>query len=75
MLRIIGAVLRDEKSVLTVSTLLRGEYGLEDLCMSVPCVVRGEGIERVIETRLQKEEREGLLGSALVIKTSLGELF
>jgi len=66
-LRIIGAVLRNERSLLTVSTLLQGEYGLENLCISVPCLIGANGIERVLETTLADDEREGLMNSARIL--------
>jgi len=72
--RIIEAVLRNERSVLTVSTLLQGEYGLENLCASVPCLVGSDGIERVLEMTLAADEHAGLLRSAQVIGSVLGDL-
>ena len=73
--RIAGAVLRDEKSVLTVSTLLQGEYGLEGLSVSVPCVVGAKGVERVLETFLPPDETEALLSSAEKVKGFLDDLY
>ncbi len=70
VLRIVEAVLRNELSLLTVSTLLRGEYGLEDICLSVPCLVGSGGIERVIETGLAEDEREGLAKSAEALRSA-----
>ncbi|MDF1515380.1 MAG: L-lactate dehydrogenase, partial [Anaerolineae bacterium] len=43
LVRIVGAILRDSHSVLTVSTLLLEEYGLDDVCLCVPCIVSQEG--------------------------------
>ncbi len=71
MLRVIGAVLRNERSLLTVSTLLHGEYGLENVCLSVPCLVGSNGIERVMETTLADDERDGLMNSAQVLKSAI----
>jgi L-lactate dehydrogenase len=71
VLRISEAVLRNEMSLLTVSTLLRGEYGLRNLCISVPCLVGASGIERVLETSLAEDEREGLMESARVVSSAL----
>ncbi|MBN1578856.1 MAG: L-lactate dehydrogenase [Chitinispirillaceae bacterium] len=73
LVRIVGAVLRNEHSVLTVSTLLKGEYGLEDVCMSVPCIVYQSGVERIIEGKLVDEELQALHASASVIKKALIE--
>ena len=74
LVRIVGAILRNEHSVLTVSTLLDGEYGLNDVCLSVPCIVSQSGVERIIEGKLANEEMLALRASAFVIKERLSEL-
>jgi len=74
VMRIVGAVLRGERSVLTVSTVLQGEYGLEGVCLSVPCVVGSNGIERIVETDLTEEERQGLRRSADIIRCEISSL-
>ncbi len=68
LLRISGAILRDEHSVLTVSTLLEGEYGLKDICLSVPCIVAENGVERIVAARLPPAEQEGLERSAEILR-------
>jgi len=60
--------------VLTVSTLLEGEYGVSGLCLSVPAVVSGRGVERIMEARLNPEEQKALARSAAVLRASLNEL-
>ncbi|SFM73064.1 L-lactate dehydrogenase [Thermodesulforhabdus norvegica] len=74
MTRITSAVLRNERSVLTVSTVLKGEYGLNDLCLSVPCIVGRNGIEQIIEADLKDPEKEALSLSAGVIHSAVKEL-
>jgi L-lactate dehydrogenase len=64
LIRISGAILRNENSVLTVSTLLKGEYGLQDVCLSVPCVVGEKGIVRLIDGRLSDDEHKALVESS-----------
>ena len=71
--RIAEAVLRNEKSVLTVSTLLDGEYGIRDICLSVPCVVGKNGISRVIQAKLSEREQGLLEKSAGVLKEILAQ--
>jgi L-lactate dehydrogenase len=66
--RIVEAVIRDESSVLTVSTLLNGEYGLNDVCLSLPCIVNRKGIKSIVETTLDQDEREALKKSAEILK-------
>jgi len=43
--RLVEAILDDEKSVLPVSVRLNGEYGIRDVCLSIPCVIGLQGIE------------------------------
>lgn len=68
LVRIVGAVLRNEHSVLTVSTVLQGEYGLRDVALSVPCVVGGSGVERVLDGPLSPDESAALARSAAVLQ-------
>ena len=72
--RLVEAILDDEKSVLPVSVRLEGEYGLRDVCLSIPCVVGLEGIEGRVLPELAPEEQEGLHRSAAVLRASLQEL-
>lgn len=74
LVRIVGAVLRNEHSVLTVSTRLEGEYGLRDVCLSVPCVIGESGVERTIEGRLSDDEGQSLRNSARVLQEKLAGL-
>ena len=62
--RIAQCIVRNEHSVLPVSTNLQGLYGVEDLCMSVPAVVGRDGVEKVLEIELSPEEREAFRQSA-----------
>lgn len=66
--RIIEAVLMDQKSVLTVSTLLSDYNGISDVCLGVPVVVGRNGIERVVELELSTAELAKLHESASVLK-------
>jgi L-lactate dehydrogenase len=71
LVRISGAILRDENSVLTVSTLLQGEYGIHNICLSVPCIVGRDGIVRIIDVELAAEEQAALARSAKAIAEML----
>jgi L-lactate dehydrogenase len=74
LVRIAGAILRGENSVLTVSTLLDGEFGLRDVCLSVPCIVSAKGVEKVIEGPLLEQERAALSSSAATLKQALEQV-
>lgn len=56
--QVVGAVLRDEKRLISCSALLDGEYGEKDLCIGVPCLLGRNGIEKIVEFDLNDEERE-----------------
>ena len=60
--------------VLTVSVRLDGEYGLQGVCLSVPCQVTEEGVARIPEVILADEEMARLRHSATVLRKSLGQL-
>src|SRR5271170_1326442 len=66
--RICEAILHDERSVLVVSTLMTGQYGLHDVCLSTPCIVGCGGVEAVIELQLNAAEQKALEASADVLK-------
>jgi L-lactate dehydrogenase len=66
--RIVEAIIRDENSVLTVSTLLNGEYGLDGVCLGVPCIINRKGIKSIVETTLDQSEEKALKKSAEIIR-------
>lgn len=67
--RIVEAVVRDEAAVLTVSTLVQGEYGVRDVCLSLPAIVGRSGVQRVLPVWLTQAEVEALRRSAGVIRS------
>lgn len=58
--RLVKALMLNERCILPVSTVLRGEYGLRNVAMSVPCVIGAAGRLRVIEVGLAENERTQL---------------
>lgn len=72
--RIVESIVNDEKSILTVSGMLRGEYGISDVCLSVPTVVGKNGAERIIETPLSAGELADLKKSAAALAALTKEL-
>ncbi len=71
LVRIAEAILRGQRSVLTVSTLLQGEFDLSDVCLSVPCVVSENGVEQIVAGHLQVEEEKALGRSAEVLQGAI----
>ncbi len=72
--RIVEAILRNENSVLPVSSLMKGYYGIEDVCLSLPSIVNDQGLARVLELPLTEEEVKGFRHSAETLKASLREI-
>jgi L-lactate dehydrogenase len=66
--RIIEAVLYDQRQVLPVSSLLEGQAGIADVCLSLPSVVDRLGVELVLPGPLSEEEAVGLRNSADTVK-------
>ncbi|MCM1054720.1 MAG: L-lactate dehydrogenase [Bacteroides sp.] len=62
--KIAESISRDEHSILPVSALLTGEYGIEGLCLSIPSVVGSKGVEKVLEIPLSGTEQRELTASA-----------
>lgn len=71
MVRISAAILRNQHSVLSVSTLLNGEYGIDDVCISVPGIVADEGLSRLVNSQLKEDELNLLIRSAGVLKEAI----
>lgn len=72
--KIVDTILRDSHSILTVSTLANGRYGIDDVCLSLPCVVSGEGIIREITPPLLESELTKLHKSANALKDVLSQI-
>jgi L-lactate dehydrogenase len=67
--RIIEAILKDERRVLPVSSLLDDYYGISDICLSVPTVVGRTGAGRELEVPMSPDELAHLRTSAEALKT------
>jgi L-lactate dehydrogenase len=73
LVRIVRAIIRNDKSVMTVSTLLNGEYGLSEVCLGVPAMLGEAGVERVLDVRLPPAEQAALERSAGLLKQAIAE--
>lgn len=71
LMAITQAILRDQRSVLSVSSLISDYYGLTNLCFSLPTVVSGAGVERVLRLELSQDEVTKLKHSAEVLQSTL----
>lgn len=68
LVKITGAILRDENSILPVSTLINDYYGINDVCLSIPSLVNRNGVEKFLKLELASQEQEQLIESAQSLK-------
>ena len=65
------AIIRDKKSVIPVSTFLDGEYGAHNLCIGVPAVIGSNGLDKIIELRLNDNEKKIFNKGVLDVKEAI----
>ncbi len=74
LLTIVEAILRDQHTVLTISSRMAGQYGVSDICISLPTVVGAAGVEEVLNLPLSAEEEEAFRRSANTLKERYAEI-
>lgn len=74
LLRIVEALLRGQNTVLSVSTLIHDFYGINDVYLSLPCVIGRDGVKKFMRLPLNEKEVEWLQKSAKVLKETLNTL-
>lgn len=72
--RIIEAIRRDESTLLTVSTMLNDYHGVNDLCLSTPCLVNAHGVEGPMPVPMSEEESAAFRASAETIRHACREV-
>ena len=72
--RICECIVRDEHSVLPVSSLMHGQYGISDIVLSMPAVVDAGGVEQILPVSLDEEERARLHASAKALRDVIADI-
>jgi len=72
--QIAAAILRNQHGVLTVSSVLEGEYGLNGVSLGVPCILSQKGVEKVLRVALSPDEQSALVQSAAVLRKAIEQL-
>jgi len=70
----VEAILKDKKRLMPCGAYLNGEYGLKDVYVGVPIILGAEGVEKVVEVELTKEEKDALRTSAEIVKKNIAKL-
>lgn len=71
---VVAAVLHDQKRIIPCSALVEGEYGESDICIGVPCLLGKNGIEKIIDVKLNEEEKALFAKSAEAVRKTNGAL-
>ncbi len=74
LMRIVEAILRNQATVLSLSSLVQDYYGIRDVCLSLPTVVDRTGVARQLRLPLNADEQQGLRKSAEVLKQTIAKL-
>ena len=61
---LVDSILNDYKRMIPCSVLLEGEYGLSDICIGVPCIIGSDGVQSIVDIKLNEMEQELLKNSA-----------
>ena len=72
--RIASCIMKDERSVLPISVVLEGEYGLSGLALSIPSIVGRNGLEKTLEIPLSTDEERAMRSSAKQLLSVVAEL-
>ena len=65
---LVDNILNDYKRMIPCSVLLEGEYELKDICIGVPCIIGANGIENIVDLKLNEDEMNLLRNSAKKVK-------
>ncbi|WP_152663501.1 L-lactate dehydrogenase [Paenibacillus wulumuqiensis] len=68
------SILYDEHRIIAVSAILDGEYGEQNVCAGVPAIISGEGIQEIIELRLEEQEQRQFHHSCQVIRSAIEQV-
>ena len=65
---LVDSILNDYKKIIPCSVLLNGEYNLKNICIGVPCIIGANGVESIVEIKLNESEKNLLKESAMKIR-------
>ena len=74
VMRIVEAILRDQSTVLSVSSLINNYYDINDVCLSLPTVIDRGGVEQFLHLELNETEINAVRHSAEILKSTIASL-
>ena len=71
---LVDSILNDQKKMIPCSVMLEGEYGQSDICMGVPCIIGKNGLEKIVDIKLNDSEKALFAKSADAVRAMNGDL-
>ncbi len=71
---LVDSILNNQKKMIACSVFLEGEYGENDICIGVPCIIGKNGIEEIVDITLNEAEKEMFAKSATAVRSMNAEL-
>lgn len=71
---LVDSILNDQKKMIPCSVMLEGEYGQSDICMGVPCIIGKNGLEKIVDIKLNDNEKALFAKSADAVRAMNGDL-
>ena len=72
--RIIESIMRDENTILTISSVLKGHYGISDIALSLPSIVDKNGVKKVLDLDISDSEKQKFVKSSEMMQELIGNL-
>jgi malate dehydrogenase len=71
---LVDSILNDQKKMIPCSVFLEGEYGQNDICIGVPCIIGKNGVEEIIDIQLSEDEKAKFAKSAEAVRAMNNDL-
>lgn len=71
---LVDSILNDQRKMIACSVFLEGEYGLNDICIGVPCIIGKNGVEAIVDINLKDSEKALMAKSADAVRAMNGDL-
>jgi len=71
---LVDSILNDQKKMIPCSVFLEGEYGQNDICIGVPCIIGKNGVEKIVSVELNDDEKAKFAKSADAVRAMNGDL-
>lgn len=71
---LVDSILNDQKKIIACSVYLEGEYGQHDICIGVPCIIGKNGVEKIVDIKLNDNEKALFAKSADAVRSMNADL-